>query len=616
MLIITINDITNYRFIQKELIEKDRILSESQKIARIGSFEVDLILGDWKISNQFNDIFGIDEGYSHNLRGWVKLIHPAFRKKMGEYLKFTIENKKKLDCEYKIVRISNKEVKWVHLIGELILSAAGTPLKLVGTVQDITERKDLDGALIESEARNNSMLANVADVIAIIDIEGTITYISPNCTNVFSMFPESIIGTKAWSTIYPEDVERMKNEMESLVSTKAIKKVVEYRHQHSNGKISDIELTAINMLDDPNISGILVTYHNITEKKVWEREIIYLNHHDTLTGLYNRFFFDEETRRLDKKRQLPISIIMGDINGLKLINDAFGHTEGDNLLVNVANILKRSLREEDILARVGGDEFAVILPKTSEETVEKIVNSIYLNCKENRSKEVTELDFTSISLGSSTKKNIEKSIELVREEAEIEMYKRKLLESKSIHSSIMSTIKTSMLEKSHNTQEHAERLVNLSASVGRELGLNSSQLNDLELLATLHDLGKMGIDKELLDKPSSLNNEEKAEMKRHPEIGYRIAKSSPDLIQLSDMILAHHEFWDGTGYPQGLKGEEIPLLSRIIAIVDAYDAMTSDRAYRTAIPKKDAIAEINRCKGKQFDPTIADIFINILCLES
>ena len=610
--IISINDITDRKKIEQELLDNEIVLLESQKIARIGSFDADLLIGNWKTSNQVNEIFGIDEGRQFSIKGWIRTIHPAYRKKMVEYFKYVLQNKRKLDCEYRIISESDGQYKWVHVIGEFLLSSSGTPIKIMGTVQDITERKSLDEALVESEARNNSMLANVSDIIAIIDKNGIIEYISPNCTNIFSAFQENIVGSNAWATVHPDDVERLKEELDYLVNLKGGKKVTEYRHKHGNGEITEIELTAINMIDNPTINGILVTYHNITEKKIWERKIIYLNHHDTLTGLYNRFFFDEEVRRLDKKRQLPISIIMGDINGLKLINDAFGHTEGDNLLINVARILKNSLRAEDILARVGGDEFAVILPKTSEETVDKIVKSIYLNCAEKNKSEDTEIKFASISLGAATKTYEDKSIEIVREEAEIEMYKRKLLESKSIHSSIMSTIKTSMLEKSFDTQEHAERLVSLAAGIGRELGLNGNQMNDLELLATLHDLGKMGIDKELLEKPRSLNKEEKTEMKRHPEIGYRIAKSSPDLVKLSDLILAHHEFWDGSGYPQGLKGEEIPLLSRIIAIVDAYDAMTSDRAYRNALSKEDAVEEIIRCSGKQFDPNISKIFLRLL----
>jgi diguanylate cyclase (GGDEF)-like protein/PAS domain S-box-containing protein len=610
--IVGIFDITERKKTEESLLKKEKTLVESQKIAKLGSYDWDIINQRWECSRQLVEIFGIEKGNDNKLRDGIKLIHPEYRKKIFEYFKYVAENKKIFDREFKIIGANDKKIKWVHALGEIIYSKEGKAVQLIGTVQDITEGKELYGALVESETRNQTMLANVSDIIAIIDKEGSIKYISPNSAYVFSMFPGDMLGKSVWSTVYEEDIERLKLDLASLSENKGGKTIVEYRHLHRSGRVSNIELTAVNLIDDQTINGILLTYHDITQKKIWESEIIYLSHHDTLTGLYNRFFFDEEVRRLDTKRQMPISVIMGDINGLKLINDAFGHNEGDKLLITIANILKKSLRTEDILARVGGDEFAVILPKTSADVAEKIINSIYLKCIEFKKKDDSDLHLISISLGYATKENESITLDEILEEAEIGMYKRKLLESKSIHSSIMSTIKTSMIEKSHNTQEHAERLINYSKSIAKAMKLSNKQVNDLELLATLHDLGKIGIDKKILEKRGALSRDEDIEIRRHPEIGYRIAKSSPDLVQLSELILCHHECWDGSGYPQGLIKEEIPLLSRIISIVDAYDAMVSDRPYKKAIKKEDAISEIERCKGSQFDPDISDIFVKIL----
>ena len=157
--------------------------------------------------------------------------------------------------------------------------------------------------------------------------------------------------------------------------------------------------------------------------------------------------------------------------------------------------------------------------------------------------------------------------------------------------------------------EHAERLVALSRMIASTLNLSQSDKDRLELLATLHDIGKVAISDNILTKPGTLTQEEWAEMKRHPEIGYRIAMSSPELIPVAEGILCHQERWDGTGYPQALKGEKIPLLSRIIAVVDAYDAMTQDRPYRRSMTREAALAEIMSNAGTQFDPTIAQIFV-------
>jgi HD-GYP domain-containing protein (c-di-GMP phosphodiesterase class II) len=169
-----------------------------------------------------------------------------------------------------------------------------------------------------------------------------------------------------------------------------------------------------------------------------------------------------------------------------------------------------------------------------------------------------------------------------------------------------------MYAKSQETEEHAERIKNLAQMVGKEIGLPQEKLDELALLATLHDIGKVGIDEKILNKPGKLSKEEWKEMKKHPEIGYRIAMASPELMTVAEYILAHHERWDGKGYPRGLKGEEIPLLARIIAITDAYDAMMSDRPYRKAISKEEALAEIKANAGTQFDPKFAEFFVKLM----
>ena len=323
--------------------------------------------------------------------------------------------------------------------------------------------------------------------------------------------------------------------------------------------------------------------------------ISYLSYHDYLTGLYNRAFFEEEKKRLDTQRQLPLSVIMGDINGLKLINDGFGHAKGDSVLVEISGILQSCGREEDIIARIGGDEFVILLPHTDSVSAQLVCNRIYDSCREFalEGKEI----YPSISLGHATKTTAMESMDDVLIAADESMSRQKLLDSRSAHSSIISSIKVIMFEKSQETQEHAERLIELSRSMGLAMFLSEDQLNELELLSTLHDIGKMGISASILSKREKLSNEEWSEMRKHPEVGFRIAQSTSELLPIAKYILCHHERWDGKGYPQGLEGDKIPLLSRILAIADAYDAMTNDRAYRAAISKKEAIEEIRKYSG-------------------
>jgi len=338
--------------------------------------------------------------------------------------------------------------------------------------------------------------------------------------------------------------------------------------------------------------------------------ISYLSYHDFLTGLYNRTYFEEEKTRLDTPRQLPISIIMGDINGLRLINDGFGHSKGDELLVEISKILKSCSREEDIVARIGGDEFGILLPQTDSQTAHLICSRIYDTC--NGYACIGNVIYPSISLGHATKSTKAETLDDILIAAEESMSKQKLLESKSAHSSIIASIKVIMFEKSQETQAHAERLIQLSKSIGIAMCLTDDQLNELELLSTLHDIGKMSIPADILSKTGKLSTEEWREMKKHPEVGFRIAQATSELVPIAKYILCHHERWDGTGYPQGLVGEETPLLSRILTVVDSFDAMTNDRSYRAAMSRAEATEEIIKGSGTQFDPVISKLFLTLL----
>ncbi|MCJ7727599.1 MAG: diguanylate cyclase, partial [Actinobacteria bacterium] len=378
------------------------------------------------------------------------------------------------------------------------------------------------------------------------------------------------------------------------------------KEQYYNIRISPI-------LDSFNkIIGKLLILTDITAIKEKEKQLYYQSYHDKLTGTYNRLYFEEELNRLDTKRQFPISIIIGDINGLKLINDAYGYNKGDEVLIKTAEILKSNLRYEDILTRWGGDEFAIILPKTKRKDAISIIDRI----KESFFEHSTDTMPLNISMGFSVKKTIGKKINEVVKEAENTMNEYKLSENESARSSIIMSLKKALEERDYETEEHSKRMEDLSLLLGKKVNLKDNELNELRLLAVLHDIGKISIPDSIIFKPGKLTSKEWEIIKKHPEIGYRVARSSPDLIQIAKGILYHHERWDGKGYPEGLKGNKIPLISRIVAIVDAYDAMTNDRPYRKAMSKKKALGEIERESGAQFDPSLAKIFTKILTGES
>jgi diguanylate cyclase (GGDEF)-like protein/PAS domain S-box-containing protein len=346
---------------------------------------------------------------------------------------------------------------------------------------------------------------------------------------------------------------------------------------------------------------------NISDRKEIEDRLRYIGFHDKLTGLYNRAFLEEELLRIDTKRQLPISIIMGDLNNLKLINDSYGHFKGDELIKEAAAIIKESCRSEDILARWGGDEFVILLPQTEFAVSEEIIERIYRKTEESS----TPLG-VSISLGTAVKTDQNEDIFKVLSQAEDRMYKNKISNRKSARSSVLSAFLTSLRAKSSETEEHVGRMSKIADQFGNKVGLSSSDLDKLHLLTQMHDIGKIAVPEEILNKKDKLTDEEWKKIKKHTEVGYRITSNIEDFSHIADEILYHHERWDGSGYPEGLSGEEIPLLSRILAIVDSYDVMTSGRPYKEAMTKEEAVFELKRCAGSQFDPELIGQFMEII----
>lgn len=326
--------------------------------------------------------------------------------------------------------------------------------------------------------------------------------------------------------------------------------------------------------------------------------------HDKLTNLYNRAYFEESLVRIDSSRYLPLSIINGDVNGLKATNDVFGHFEGDRLLIRIAGLIKEVCRPEDIIARWGGDEFIILLPNTSEAEAKAICNKINDSCR-NTASSLIQL---SMSLGYATKVNETEDLVQVMKKAEDMMYANKQIDRDTFKKNFMASISKYLNDYCLETEEHLLGIKDLALKFSIILGLSDYERENLQLAALYHDVGKIAINPAILNKPDKLSSEDWEVMKKHPAIGARIAQTSLGLPNIAHEILSHHERWDGTGYPYGKKGYDIPKLSRILAIVDAYDVMTHDRPYKKAISHQEALAVLKTQAGTQFDPGLVNTF--------
>ncbi|MEI7616749.1 MAG: HD domain-containing phosphohydrolase, partial [Actinomycetota bacterium] len=328
-------------------------------------------------------------------------------------------------------------------------------------------------------------------------------------------------------------------------------------------------------------------------------------YHDPLTGLYNRRFYDEELRRLDTERNLPIALIMLDVNGLKLINDAFGHKAGDQLLKKISSIMKMVCRNDEIITKIGGDEFIILLPKTDLIAANKLIARINDVIK----KEKIDNIILSASMGCAVKQNKSQSMDEVFKEAEDDMYRRKLSESASMRSKNIDLIINSLFEKNSTEMTHSKRVGELCESIAKNMDFQEDKLIQMRTAGLMHDIGKINVEDNVLNKKGKLQDNDWGEIKRHPEIGYRILSSANEFSEIANFVLAHHERWDGQGYPKGIKGEAIPVESRIIAIADAYEAMTTGREYQNILSEDEAASEIIKYSGFQFDPAIARVLV-------
>jgi diguanylate cyclase (GGDEF)-like protein/PAS domain S-box-containing protein len=465
-------------------------------------------------------------------------------------------------------------------------------------------------ALKESEERYRDILNTMEEAYYETDLKGNVIFFNDAGLKLFGDYsPEEGQGI-SYKLLYKEPSLAFETFNRIFLSGKPHKGLIlEMIRKDGSTFYGEISI-ALHKGIDGYIKGFKGIGKDVTERIEHENRLKYLSMHDQLTAIYNRTFFETELARLDNGREYPVTIISADLDGLKLVNDTMGHDAGDRLLQHCAAVLKESLRASDILARVGGDEFSAILARTDKVTAEEIVRRIRENVSIfNQNNKDLPLG---ISIGVATAERDDIDLLELFKRADNMMYRDKLYSSSSSRGKIVQSLLAALAERDYITEGHARRLEDLCRAVGAKIKLSSHQLADLALLAQVHDLGKVGIPDTILFKPEPLTEEEWEIMRGHPEKGFRIAAASPDLAGIADLILKHHERWDGGGYPMGLSGEEIPIECRILAMVDAFDAMTNQRPYNKTKTPRVAIKEIKDHAGSQFDPGLVPVFLAVL----
>lgn len=615
-------DITNQKEIENELLENKKWLEYAQKASKITYFRYDCSTNSFVYPCEFAEFFGYESEERIEFNDFKNLIIEAnggeFEQKLNDLMSLGV------DVEYDFEITAKGRRKYAHTYIHAL-----NMVEIFGIVQDITERveaqKDNEKLLKKNERlqRINSLAINSGDLMVWsidydISPDGSMFYISRKYAEVLGIDRNE----KGYARMADDDATYLADEegkpmldhlnklFEDAVEGKidGYSKAITKNINLKTGKIMYIENTAQVEERYENgrakfIGGFL---RDITADFENRQKIRYFAEHDLLTSIYNRNYFETY---VNSEELNSYTIMLCDIDGLKLINDAFGHLVGDEYLKRIAGILTEVFNKDALVARIGGDEFAVIFDSTDANEVEEKLRMIKDRVKACRDREV-ELD---VSIGYEIVVGGNRTFNEAFTIAENIMYRRKLNERTSRKSNALETIMEALNAKTEETKSHCERLQVLASETLKKLGyFRQSDLEDIKILANVHDIGKITVDEEILIKRGPLSEAEKAKIMQHTEAGYKIIRNINDLEDIARGILYHHERFDGKGYTYGLKGSEIPLFAKIISVVDSYDAMTSDRAYRKAMKKEEAVEELIRCSGTQFDPEVVNAFLQVI----
>jgi diguanylate cyclase (GGDEF)-like protein/PAS domain S-box-containing protein len=588
------------------------LMQKAEQLIRMGVWDLDMREGRVRWSDGLYRLFGFEPGTKTPTReDRLKFTAPEDQTIVSDYLAQLEEGHAAEPLESRVVR-SDGSVRWVRSVGSFECDDSGKPVRIIGTIVDFTEQKLALEELRNEKEKFVTTITSIGDGVIAADVEGRVTIMNRVAEDLTGWNRKEAMGlplTEVFHIINEKTREICSNPVRKVLQTGRVAELANHTALISrNGEEYPIADSAAPIKGpEGDIRGVVLVFRDVSKEKAQQEQIRYISYHDDLTGLFNRRYFEERAHEIDCPDNLPISIIMGDVNGLKITNDAFGHLEGDRLLKKVGEIIGQTCAafdRESISARWGGDEFVILLPKTEVRQAETLVAQI------SRAGSLTKINHmtVSVSFGCGGKRNETESLPDALKEAEKHMYERKVMESESVRGTLITTMMNALYEKSSDEALHSRRVSVLSRKTGKAMQLPEATVSELSIIGLLHDIGKIAVSESILNKEERLTGEEWETIKKHPEIGYRIVKSSGEIGYLAEHVLSHHERYDGKGYPAGLKENEITLPARIVAVADSFDAMTSKRPYNRPLSVGEALEEIRRNSGTQFDPQVVHAF--------
>lgn len=610
---VIVEDITERKQMEMDQLQRESDLLTSQRIAKLGTWRLNVATGQVIWSEELYKMYGFDPNLPPPpVSEHMKLFTNESWSRLSEALQQTISQGTPYELELERIH-ADGSLGWMWVRGLAETDDQGKVTYVSGAAQDITERKKLEQALFESNDKFVALFDQSPVSIEYFDANGNHVHANQATINLFGVIdPKELSKTNIFNNPnITSQLIRQLNEKKSFTFEKEydfdlIKAHRVYRTTKSGIRL--IRTTVAPVLRNHILNGYIFHSEDITEERKKQKEIEYMSYHDYLTGLYNRRYFVRSYQQLISERRFPLGVMMIDINGLKIINDAYGHAEGDKAIQKVSDLLMGIFQSNATVARIGGDEFAILIPGKNGEQIQNYKDSIIEQAKKYN---VSNIEI-SLAIGYDVVDNPYRDIDDLLSQAENHLYRHKVTVGSSIRNHAIKAILNTLSEKYEEEKTHSERVSTLCKLMGKRLGISKEDIDLLELAGMYHDIGKISIPDAILKKPDKLTNEEFEIIKTHTQVGYQILKAADEYSGLAEYALSHHERWDGKGYPRGLKETDIPLFSRIICVVDSFEAMTSDRPYRKGMSIDKAIEELKRCSGTQFDPIIARTFIDLI----